>query len=473
MSQAHAQPLRVLLVALTLSALVQPLAAQARDQRVDAVFARWDRSDAPGCALGVYRDGQMAYQRGYGMANLEHKIPITPTTVFYVGSVSKQFVAFSIALLQERGALSFDDDIRMHVPEMPAYAHTITIRHLLHHTSGLRDYLTLAELAGRDILDDLGKDEMLGLVARQRELNFSPGAEYLYSNSGYLLLAEIVERVSGSPLRAFAAKEIFTPLSMTRSHFHDDNTHIVPSRAEGHQLLGNDGWGLMRQRFALVGSGGLYTTVTDLFMWDQNFYSNHLGKGSQALIDTTLTRGVLTSGDTISYALALTRETYRGLPVVEHSGALGGYRAHLLRFPQQRFTAVVLCNFADAAPGTYARRVADIYLSDQLASLSPTAAQPRQPAPARSQLELTGAQLDEYAGAYWSEELGVRYRVSVEDGGLALQVGNNAKSALTLVDGDVARSALGVLRFQRDATTAITGFRLEAGRVRNIGFARQ
>ncbi len=222
-------PLLASLLLLTLSTLtlVPEAAAQAVSaEAVDALFTEWDQPDSPGCALAVIHEGEIVYKNGYGMANLEHGVPITPTTVFYSGSVSKQFVALSIALLAEQGKLSFDDDLRSYLPEIPEYDRTITIRHLIHHTSGLRDYLQLSFLAGRSYLDSMAEEEVLALIARQDALNFSPGDQYLYSNSGYFLLAQIVERASGQTLREFARDHLLGPLGMHDSHFHDDNTRV-------------------------------------------------------------------------------------------------------------------------------------------------------------------------------------------------------------------------------------------------------
>jgi len=288
--------------------------------KVDEIFAEWDRTDSPGCALGVIRDGDFIYRRGYGMANLELSIALSSESVFYIGSTSKQFVAASIMLAVEQGHLSLDDDIRKYVPEIPDYGKTITVRHLLHHTSGLRDYLTLWVLAGENIEDIHSADDVLRMIARQKALNFQPGDEYLYSNSGYFLLSVILERATGQSLRDFARENIFQPLGMTHTHFHDDYTHIVKNRAMGHLRRSDGSIALNMSNFSQVGSGGLYTSVDDLLFWDRNFYDNRLGKGG--LIDAMLVRGVLSSGDTLSYAAALQIGEYRGLRTVAHGGAL-------------------------------------------------------------------------------------------------------------------------------------------------------
>ena len=391
---------RCLLFLALIVALFSPDAAaqEVGAEDVDALFAEWDKPGSPGCALAVIRDGEIVYKNGYGMADLEHGVPITPQTVFYSGSVSKQFVAMSIALLAEQGKLSFDDDIRTYLPEIPEYDRTITIRHMVHHTSGLRDYLQLGFLAGRNYLDSMAEEQVIDLIARQEELNFSPGDQYLYSNSGYFLLAEIVKRASGMTLREYADAHILGPLGMNDSHFHDDNTMIVPRRADGY-FNQDDGWGVMTMRFALVGSGGLYTTVEDLYRWDQNFYHNTLGAGSRDLIETTLTRGVLTSGDTLSYAFALDVGTYRGVKTVSHGGALGGYRAHLRRFPDQQFSTALLCNFAEATPGTLAARIADLYLADVLEPSEPEA-EVASASDERQEVAVDPALYDDYVGRY-------------------------------------------------------------------------
>ncbi|NIN70433.1 MAG: serine hydrolase [Gemmatimonadetes bacterium] len=387
-----------LVVAVTGAARGQEPAGPLADQ-VDAIFAEWDNSASPGCALGVIKDGEFAYRRGYGMASLELEAPISPSTVFYIGSTSKQFVSASILLAEEAGHLSVDDDIRKYV-QIPDYGKTITIRHLLHHTSGLRDYLELWSLAGEKIVDIHEADEALEMIARQKALNFEPGAEYLYSNSGYFMLSVILERATGKSLREFAHENIFEPLGMENTHFHDDHTHVIEGRAIGHLRRQDGSIALNMSNFAQVGSGGLYTSVDDLLLWDRNYYDNKLGDGG--LIDRMLVRGVLNNGDTLSYAAALQIGTYKGLRTVAHGGALGGYRAELLRFPDQRFSIVCLCNLAPMNPSGLARQVADIYLADQfeVEPEAPVAEEPAAPAAAVEFVALTQSQLRSLSGAY-------------------------------------------------------------------------
>src|SRR5258705_4506707 len=203
--------------------------------KVDEIFARFGKPDSPGCALSVIKDGQIVYKRGYGMSNLEYGIPISPSSIFHIASISKEFTAMAIVMLAQQGKLSLDDDVRKYVPEVPDFGERITIRHLIHHTSGLRDQWSLLELAGWREDDVITEGDILDLVSRQKALNFKPGEEHLYSNTGYTLLAVIVKRVSRQSLRDFADAEIFKPLSMTRTHFHDDQSMIVKDRTSAYQ----------------------------------------------------------------------------------------------------------------------------------------------------------------------------------------------------------------------------------------------
>jgi CubicO group peptidase (beta-lactamase class C family) len=365
--------------------------------QVDTLFAPWNTPTSPGCALAVIQKGRTLYKRGYGMADLEHNIPITRETVFYIGSTSKQFVAMCILLLEEQGKLSLDDDIRDYLPKFPEYDRPITIRHLIHHTSGIRDYLTLWNLAGKDYLDYMPEQAVYDMICRQKELNFSPGEQYLYSNSCYFLLALIVKKASGQTLREYTRDNIFHPLYMFQTHFHDDIHYIIKNRAFGYTRTENGQFGNLHMRFSLVGSGGLYTTIEDLFIWDQNFYRNRLGSRDPALIEKMHVNGRLNNGEDLDYAFALRNGRYRGLKTVEHGGALGGYRAQLLRFPEQQFSIIILSNLDSFNPTDMAYRVADIYLEDQMAPQEKIEEENIQE---RKEISLDPSLLDKYAGRY-------------------------------------------------------------------------
>jgi CubicO group peptidase (beta-lactamase class C family) len=385
------------LVSFSSSAIQTPPGIPSVESRVDAIFARWSKSSSPGGALAVVREGKIIYSKGYGMADLEHSVPISPETVFYIGSTSKQFTAMCILLLEEEGKLSLDDDIRKYLPEFPEYSRPITIRHLLHHTSGVRDYLALWSLSGKDYLDSMPEEEVYDMLCRQKELNFLPGEQYLYSNSCYFLLAMIIREASGESLREYAEKHVFSPLGMTSSRFQDDNTAIIKNRAFAYSQNENGEFGNLLMRFSLVGSGGLYTSVKDLYGWDQNFYSNQLGRKSPELIKKMHQNGRLNSGSEINYAYALQNGMYRGLKTVSHSGALGGYQAELLRFPEQHFSVILLGNLNSFNSPQLAYAVADIYLESLL---DPQPSTIKQNTIERKEIAVDPELFDKYAGKY-------------------------------------------------------------------------
>ena len=296
---------------------------------VDKAFADYDRPDSPGCAVGIFRDGRIVFEHGYGRADLENDVPIKPETVFYVGSVSKQFTAMAAALAIQQGQLSLGDPIRKYLPELPEYAAPITVRHLIHHTSGLRDYNTLLSIAGRRGDEAYDNPTVLRMTARQKALNFKPGDEYLYSNTGYTLLATIVGRATKTPYAAFADAQIFKPLGMTVTHFHTDSGRLVRNRAYAYSG-GESSLRLDTPSNERAGDGGVYTSVRDLLPWDENFYSGKVG-GAE-LLKKVQTVGILNDGKPLAYAWGLQIGTYRGLPIVEHSGSLAA-TAHTLRIP--------------------------------------------------------------------------------------------------------------------------------------------
>jgi CubicO group peptidase (beta-lactamase class C family) len=383
--------------------------------RVDELFREYDRSDTPGCALGVYRDGKIVYARGYGMANLELAVANTSQTVFDIGSTAKQFSAFAIQLLAKEGKLSLDDDVRKWAPEIPSYGKTVTIRHLLHHTGGLRDYIELMSLQGV-MAEDLTTDpDTLEIMSRQKAPNFAPGEEYLYSNTGYFLLSVIVKRASGQSLRDFAAERIFGPLGMTHTQFNDSHTRIIPNRATGYTRPKGGAFGIDMSDWEQNGDGGVLTTVEDLFLWDRNFYEPKVGDA--ALLEAMHQVGTLNNGKKLEYASALSISTYRGLPTVSHGGSWAGYRAQLLRFPKQKFSVACLCNNGGAAnPSRLAQKVAEVYLGDLMKPAEEkTASEASTPAAAPPEARA-------WTGAYRSAADGEFVIVSLADGILVADV---------------------------------------------------
>ena len=334
---------------LTVAALLgATVFGQAPPQSVDAIFKDFATDQSPGCAVGATRGDAPLAAKAYGMADLEHGVPLTPQSVFYMASVSKQFTALSILLLERDGKLHLEDRVRTHVPELPDYAATITIRQLLHHTSGLRDYLTLSSLAGNPPDYVITERGVLNMLARQTRLNFEPGAEHLYSNSGYVLLSIIVHRVAGRPLDEFARERIFTPLNMRSTRFQHDHTAPIPGRAIGY-IRRSETWRIANSLLDVVGDGGMYSTVDDMLRWATAFERPEFAP----LLSRMQTPGTLADGRAIAsgYGMGLSQGTYRGLPTVSHGGALAGYRTHLLRLPGEKLTVVTLCNNATANAG--------------------------------------------------------------------------------------------------------------------------
>jgi CubicO group peptidase (beta-lactamase class C family) len=370
MKTHRTQPLGQFALWLMVLAAACPAIATATDEqlgpKIDALFAEHDAWDRPGLAIAAVQDGELLYARGYGCANLEYDIPITPATVFHVASVSKQFTCFAIVLLAEEGKLALDDDVRKYLPDdVPDFGPTITLRHLMNHTSGIRDQWALLAMAGWRLDDVITREHILKLMRRQQDLNFEPGAEYLYSNMGYTLLAEVVAKVSGQPFRQFTAERIFKPLGMTHTHFHDDHEEIVPHRAYSYSP-GADGFRKSVLSFANVGATSLFTTAEDLARWLTNLDNGAVG-GSHAL-EQMHTQGVLNDGKHIDYALGLSFGKYRGQRTVGHGGSDAGFRSHVLRFPGSKLGIVVLSNLASIDTQRAALRIAKVVLGDKLDS---------------------------------------------------------------------------------------------------------
>ena len=457
-------------------------APPAAGERVDALVREQVAATGPGCAVGVARGGDVLHARGYGLANLDHGVAITPDTVFDVGSVTKQFTAASIVLLSLDGALALGDDVREHLPELPDYGPTITIEHLLHHTSGVRDYLNLMALAGREFYAPISHLDIVELMARQRALNHPPGERYSYSNTGYMLLATIVERVSGRGFGTFARERIFDPLGMTASFLYEDAERVVPHRATGYAPGGDGGFRMVHNfSFATAGDGQLYTTVGDLLRWSRAFATD--GVAGPDFTAAMLAPGTLADGEMLGYGGGLFLGEYRGLTTNGHGGSTWGFRARLVRSPDHELAVAVLCNREDANPGRLANGIVDLYLADHLEP----AAEPGRPRgrrggrPREAAAAPTPIVPGDYEGSFYSEELDARHHIALDDGALRVRIERWPPLDLIRIGAD--RFA-GMdfpawtgprrveLEFRRSARGAVTGFALSAGQARDIEFVR-
>lgn len=538
--------------------LSTPLLFGQLEEKIDSLFTEY--ADVPGCAIGVYSKGEVLLKKGYGIANLDYDIEISPETVFDIGSVSKQFTAACIVLLENEGKLSLDDDIRTYIPELPEYAEgTISIRNLLHHTSGLRDYLTLMYLSGISFDDHFTEEKGLGILTRQKELNFEPGSEFLYSNSGYLVLAIIIRRVSGESIGAFAQKHLFDPLGMQHTFIYEDGTQVVKNRAIGYTREGETYKREHHFDFEVGGDGQVYTTVEDFFKWSEAFKANTLG--NPTFWDQMLTKGVLSNGDTINYALGLSHGKYNSYKTISHGGAWGAFRAYYFQFPEEDLAIALMSNYSGFNPGLKARQVANLLLPgiekkeqeakaekeapiveaatekfplDQLVGtyeIEPGAnleitirsdslfftqnwneasytvtrvegstfqipgrdgirfiftqlkegftqkltirqGENETVCNRREEIDSSSIDLAEYSADYYSEELDVTYRVTLEEDGLQVVVKNNQPIVLDIYDTDTFTCEFGTLRFIRK-NQRIDGFEMDAGRVTNLTFERQ
>ena len=414
---------------------------------VDRVFREFDRPDTPGCALGVMRAGELVYARGYGMADLEQGRPITPSTRFYAASVSKQFTAASVLLAEREGVLDAGDPVRRHVPELPSYSDTIRIRHLAHHTSGIRDMYGLMDLAGLG-LESATAEDVVELVARQEELNFAPGEEHLYSNSGYLLMAEIVERATGRSLRQYAGERLFGPLGMDDTHFHDDALHFIPRKAVGYEA-DEDGEGVERAYlpgFTGVGPGGMWTTVRDLAEWNRNFTRPTVG--GSGFVERLKERAVLRGGDTLEYAWGIELSEHKGVSTVGHGGSFMGYRTHFVRAPEHGLGVALLCNQRRIDPGGLALEVMEVYLE-----------------------EAVRAHLRTFTGRYRGSGVGATWALAVDGTDLVAKGPDGERRVLEYAGPDTFGMGGADLHFTR-SSGRVTGFTYDGGRVRGVRVER-
>lgn len=429
------------IVVVSLCLLGNVARAQPAPANLDAVFSEWDREDSPGCAAGALRNGEFVFRGAYGMANLDHAVPLTPDSMFRMASVSKQFTAAAVLVAEDQGLLSLEDPIRKHFPDLPGWADPVRIRHLVHHTSGIRDYLVVMSLRGFGDDAHFTDADVLAALRQLERLNFDPGTEYLYSNSGYWLLAELIQRVSGQTLRQFAGEHLLGPVGMKNSHFHDRYRELVPGRATGYRPRPDaegGGFEVDATTLEMVGDGSLMTSVNELVHWERIFL-DPAALGPE-LVGRLLEPGRFRDGSVQDYAGGLMLGAYRGLPTVSHGGAWVGFRTYALRFPEQAFAVFVLCNSASADPAALSRRVADLFLAEELARA------PEVPSRDSGSTEDPGVR----PGRFWEAASGslasVERRDADEGGGLVLDRGG-ARTPLSMVEGELSGLA-GDTRFR-------------------------
>jgi CubicO group peptidase (beta-lactamase class C family) len=445
-------------LALPAAALGQQIigARDARAQRVDSVFRDFDHTDSPGCAVGVYQDGKILYGRGYGMASLEHGVAMSPRSVLDVGSISKQFTAMSILMLQKEGKLSLEDPIRKYIPEMPAYADKITLRRALSQTSGLRDIYEMIDASGHVIAGD--SIDALHIITHFTEPNFEAGERYLYSNSGWLLAAQIVYRLTGKTLDRFADERIFQPLGMHDTRFQADANAIIPNGAEGYAPRPGGGFRVERSTYdgSSMGAGAIHTSIEDFGRWLNNYDEATVGGRDIIEIMTTPTKlsngEPAKSGPTTAYAVGLNTGTLRGLRINTHGGVWAGYRGQFYRFPDQHFGVATFCNLTTAGPDSLARKVAAIYLGDRMqpdSAAAWTVALAGVPSVA-----VPAATLRRLEGVWRNVERGEARRTRLVGDSLIMTTGGERRARMVPLDGDRFRAGPGTeIRFEGDAAS--------------------
>jgi CubicO group peptidase (beta-lactamase class C family) len=456
-------------VVLSLAASALVIARQAPgvpESKVDAVFARWTK-ETPGCAVGVSKGGTSVLQKAYGMADLEHDVPNRPETIFEAGSVSKQFTAAAILLLAKDGKLSLDDPARKYVPELPDYGAPLTIRHMLQHSSGLRDWGEVAGIAGWPRTSRVHTHaHVLDIVSRQRALNFPSGTQYSYSNTGYNLAAIIVARVSGQSFADFSDQRIFKPLGMTRTSWRDDYTRVVKDRAVAYSA-GQNGFRTNMPFENVHGNGGLLTTVGDLLKWNNNFSDPKIGDA--AFVKLQEQPGTFNDGKPHNYAMGLMVGTHKGVPEIAHSGSTAGYRAHLTRFPKQQVSVAVLCNVSSGNATQYAMSVADLYLAGSITETTTTQNRSaRQP----QTYDANPKDFAAYVGRYYSDEAEVVFEVAIEDAALVLKRRPDTTMRLRPTAKDEFAAQGGSVKFIRSGDGPAQEISYRGSRVFDLRFKR-
>jgi len=460
--------------------LQQPLAPTA-DGRAQQVLDAWAEAShwpgGPGAVAAVVRGGTPIASAAYGLAILEHGLAMNTQTVLDIGSVSKEFTDFALVLLAARAKLGLDDDIRLYLPEVPDFGTPIRIRNLVHHTSGLREVYNALALAGWQPGDGIAQEEALALVTRSRDLNFEPGSEYLYCNTGYMLLADIVARASGRPFDRFMGEEVFGPLGMDHTTIMAEKGQVMWGAAESYAPTDDGGWLRVYDNSSIQGAGGIYTTVADLARWLHNFRSAAVG--GTAAIDQMQERGVLSGGDTLPYAFGLNVGRWRGLRTLSHGGSSAGYRASLLYFPDYDVGIVTQANSPATAPAQLPPLLAEAMLGEMAEASPPTEETPSEASTDATRQAPTWtptpAELGTLEGTYWSPELETAYTLRLAHGRLTAHHARHGSLELTPQEPDRFSGPypLDEVRVARGPGGAITGLRVTNGRVRGMWFARE
>ncbi|MDZ7757050.1 serine hydrolase [Rhodohalobacter sp.] len=421
-------------------------------QRVDEIFAQYDSSSVPGCAVSIFQDGQSILTKGYGIANLDYGIQNSDSTRFYMASVSKHITASAAELLIIRGQLSETDFLSDYVEDWPEWASEVQVQHLFNHTSGLPDIYGLMQIGGMDINDVMDLEDYMEVIKKGEELMFEPGSDFSYSNSGYTSLAYLVQEISGMSFPEFVEKEFFEPFGMNATHFHDDRTRIIPNRAISYQVSNGTVRRSYPGNFQGVGGGGLYTTHRDLEKWEQFWYGNLSWEGGiteQEAVELkrNLTAPTYADGEVIDYRKGLRVSNRKGLETVRHGGSFYGFKTNFKRYPQTGISMITTCNRGDADPGSFNDQIADYLLQDEFEDY-----------------------LAEYSGRYINDELPAEYTLTVEEGNLHLERRLSPNGNMEEVEKDAWEAGSWDFEFFRNESGSVAGFKVTTGRAEDVEF---
>ncbi|WP_074410405.1 serine hydrolase domain-containing protein [Aquimarina megaterium] len=421
-----------------------------RIKAIDSLFAKWNQPNSPGFSVGIIKDSKCVYAKGFGLANLEYNIPNSPSSVFRIASTSKQFTAACIILLIEQGKLNLNNTLNEYFPNFPEYSKNITIRHLLNHTSGIRDYLTLAYLKNYESNDYYDDNDIMRWLVNQNELNFKLGSEYLYSNSGYWLLGQIVNKVTGINMADFAEKEIFEPLGMVNTHFHNDHNHIVKNRAVGYIPKDDNDYSISTTTLDMIGDGGVFTTINDMKKWDDEFYKRTFF--SDTFWNLMTTQGILNNENQIEYASGLFIGQYKGLKTISHGGAFVGYRAEYIKFPEQKISIILLANRGDIYPTGICYQIADILFKDDFVESEKdiNITQKKE-----EFITIPISKLEQFSGHYWNNAGSYSRKIYVKNDTLRYSRSKTNESSLLPVNKNTFKmlniNADILIKFERDS----------------------
>ena len=388
---------------------------------IDNIFKQYDKPHSPGYALGIIQNGKLAYSKGYGQANLEHSIPLSDSSAVYIGSMAKQFTAAALLILESQGKVDLSKPVHHYLPEFPLYSKPITISHLIHHTSGIRETNSLQLFQGIDTQFEevFNTDDLYKLILAQKELNFQPGAEYRYSSGGYAVLAMLIERISKQSFRNFLKKSIFDPLGMSNTSVSDNHNEVIANRADSYWPSGNNHFEQRHLIFDAYGDGGIITTLRDLVEWDKAFYDDVLGVDQFA--DKMYQKGVLNNGNTIEYARALQVREYKGLQMITHNGGMLGFRVDMVRFPESQTTFILLGNSAFLDPTGDILKVADIWLQEKFPEYQePISNQKKSIQPKTVPSDI----LKSHEGYYWTDQVNYFRRITARNDSLFFDSGD-------------------------------------------------